>query len=79
MGIYRADLNLESRGELFYFSEKKVFKKHADDLQEEKIFERFILVLSDCRTLIQWKRLLSLCRNKKCGVGSVPEAPDLPL
>lgn len=64
----------------FIFLRKRFFKKHMDDLQGEKILEKFILVLRlNCRTLIQWKRLLSVCRNKKCGTGSVSEILDLPL
>lgn len=36
---------METRGELLYFFEKKVFKKLLNDLQDEKILEKFILVL----------------------------------
>lgn len=51
-----------------------------DDLQEEKILEKFMLVLRlNFKTLNQWKSLLSVCRNMKCGTGSVSEILDLPL
>lgn len=39
---------METR-ELFYFSEKKVFKKHIDDLQEQKILEKFVNVMIEPR------------------------------
>lgn len=48
MSVCRAGFSLETR-ELFYFSEKKVFKKHVDDLQEQKILEKFVNVMIEPR------------------------------